>query len=174
MQTLMPIHQLKSLGFLVKVTSLPKTQIYHFDDSCKASYVTLTTGNKGHTIMLYKNKIAQWMHSVWTQRFVQIWQTKEMRRAVVSKVEKCWKYLCLLLSIKLKQTKFELNSPVLSGVVGFFFLFLITSSNVNMARLPLSKISIFALITLAVQHQQSLKELKWSLLPYSQFLSLFH
>lgn len=65
MQTLMPIHQQKSLGFLVKVTSLPKAQIYHFNDLCKASYVTLTTGNKGHTIVPYKNKIPQWILSVW-------------------------------------------------------------------------------------------------------------
>lgn len=71
MQTFMPIHQQKSLGFLVKVSPLPKAQIYPINDLCKASCATLTTYTKESTIILY-NKITQWMHSVWIQRFIWI------------------------------------------------------------------------------------------------------
>lgn len=52
MQTFLPIHQEKSLEFLVKVSPLPKAHIYHINDLCKASYATLTTYNKNNSIIL--------------------------------------------------------------------------------------------------------------------------
>jgi len=45
---------------------------------------------------------------------------KRNKKSQVSKDQKCAKYLCPLLLIKLKQTQFELDSPVLSVVVWGF------------------------------------------------------
>lgn len=55
MQTFMPTHRQKSLGFLLKVSPLLKAQIYHMNDLCKVSWATLATYNRESTIILYNN-----------------------------------------------------------------------------------------------------------------------
>lgn len=113
MQTFMPIHQQKSLGFLVKVSPFQKLKFIML-----MTYAKLPVQHWQHHNSVQQQQ-SHSMDALSLDPKIRLDLTNKRNEKSCSeqRSKKLVKYSCPLLSIKLKQTKFELNSPVLSVVV---------------------------------------------------------